>query len=313
MKQHQEIKTKQRILLIQRDILNSRYGVTRKQLMEKYDVDYSTIKRDFEILESAGYFLDKDSLYRYKFRKGKEYKQLKELLHFSEEEQILLHEAIDKISPYTRKARILKKKLASLYDFRKLGISYLSLPFMQKINELQKAIDTNQRAILYNYQSSNSNIITNRYVEPFHIDTSEDILYAFDVDKQELRNFKISRIGKIKCTNEKWEYQKMHNILHTDPFRIVDKDMIMVHLRIKLGAKNYLEEIYPLTKSYISETQNEGIYDFQCKVNHGFIGLDNFILGYYREIVEIISPDKLAKHILQCLEQIKNIEGIAEI
>jgi len=312
-KKHQNIATKLRILLIQRDILNSRYGITRKQLIEKYDVDYSTIKRDFETLEDAGYFLDKDSLHRYKFRKGIEHKQLKDLLHFSEEEQILLHEAIDYISPQTNRAKILKKKLASLYDFRKLGLKYLSLPYMQKINELQKAIGSKTAVILENYQSSNSNIITNRHVEPFHIDTSEDILYAFDLDKKELRNFKISRIKKIKCTYETWRYQKYHNILHTDPFRIVDREMTMVHMIIKLGGKNYLEEMYPITKTYITQTQEEGLYSFQCNVNHRFIGLDNFILGYHREIIEIISPENLKTHIVKSLEEIKKIEGIEEI
>ena len=312
-KKSHETATKLRILLIQREILNSVYGITRKHLIDKYNVNYSTIKRDFETLESAGYFLDKDSMHRYKFRKGYEHKQLKELLHFSEEEQILLHEAIDHISPQTRRAKILKKKLASLYDYRKLGLEYLSLPYMQKINNLQKAMDAKTGVILENYQSSNSNIIADRYVEPFHIDTYEDILYAFDIDKKELRNFKISRIGRIKSTNNKWENEKLHNILHTDPFRIVDRKMTPVHLIITLAGKNYLEEIYPVTRTYITQTQKKGIYNFQCTVNHRFIGLDNFILGYHREIVEIISPESLKTHIIKSLEEIKKIEGIEEI
>ena len=43
-----KIGTKLRVLLLQRDILNSKYGVTRQELMDKYNVNYSTIKRDFE-------------------------------------------------------------------------------------------------------------------------------------------------------------------------------------------------------------------------------------------------------------------------
>jgi len=41
--------------------------------------------------------------------------------------------------------------------------------------------------------------------------------------------------------------------------------------------------------------------------------LDNFILGYHREIIEIISSENLKTHIVKSLEEIKKIEGIEEI
>jgi predicted DNA-binding transcriptional regulator YafY len=304
-----KIGTKLRVLSIQRDILDSKYGITRKELVEKYNVNYSTIKRDFEILETAGFILKKDIRHRYKFKRDNEFKQLKDLLHFSKEDQILLHQAIDIISPHSTRAKILKKKLASLYDFRKLGISYLNNPYLQKINTLHKAIEAKNQIILKDYQSSNSNQIDDRCVEPFHINTTEDILHAYDIDKKQLRNFKISRITHIRQTPNKWQYEGFHNILHSDPFRISSNNLVNVHLLVTLGGKNELEERYPLTKAYIEESEEEGIYEFQCKVNNQFLGLDNFILGFHREIIEIISPDIIIEHLKKGIEKIKNIEG----
>jgi len=296
-----------RTLLIQRDILNSKYGLTRKFLAKKYNTNISTIKRALNTLETAGFILEKDNRHRYKFKIEDEYKQLKDLLHFSIEDQVLLHEAIDNIAPDTTRAKILKKKLSSLYDYKKLGYSYLRRPHLIKIDTLHKAITDKKQTVLINYQSSNSNEISDRNIEPFHLNTTDDILYAFDIDKKELRNFKISRITKVKISDSNWQFENFHNLLQTDPFRIVSNKNILVHLKITLGGKNELEEKFPLTKAFIMESEEDGIYDFQCRVNNKFIGLDNFILGYHREIVEIISPDELMLHLKRQISDIGNL------
>lgn len=295
---------KHRVLSILTDLLNSRFGITRQELMDKYNVNYSTIRRDMEIIEREGFVLEHDSNYRWKFAKNKEYKQLKDVLHFSEEERIMLNEAIDSINPNTSRALALKKKIESIYDLRQFGISTLSHAYLQKINEIQNAIEKKIVIILESYKSSNSNEIADRQVEVFHINTSEDIVHGFDTEIQELRNFKISRIKRIKTTDKLWHFENRHVIKHSDPFRITDDKMVMIHLRISIGAKNYLEEVYPLTKAYIAETHDPQIYDFQCRVNHDFIGLDNFIMGYHREIIEIVSPRNLALHIEKEIEKL---------
>jgi len=309
VKRKQDISPKLRILKMQRAILESHNGFTIKQFAQRFDVSIDTIRRDFVALENSGLFLTKDSRHRYTFKKEQEYKQLKDLLHFSEEDQIILHKAIDSVSPHTKRAEILKKKLASIYDFRKLGLSYLKRPYLQKLNKINGAIKNKIQIKLNRYSSSNSNIISDRIVEPFHIDISNDILYAFEIKSKGIRNFKISRIERITLTNDKWKFEGHHNITHSDPFRISSKKMINVHLRITLAGKNELEERYPLSKAFITESEEEGSYDYQCDVNNAFLGLDNFILGFHREILEIISPDILIEHLKKDIEKIKNIEG----
>jgi len=305
----QEIGTQLRILLIQRAIMNSKLGLTVNELSAKFLVSKDSIRRDFRTLATAGFVLKMDDRYRYSFKKEEEFKQLKELLHFSDEEQIILHNAIDQVSPHSKKAQILKKKLASLYDFRKLGHSYLKRPYLQKLDKINNAIQNRTQITLERYSSSNSNIIRDRKVEPFHIDISNDMLFAVDLDVKKVKNFKISRIEHIRLSNATWNNQGLHNIIHTDPFRISSKKMINIHLIITLAGKNELEERFPLTRAFINESEDKGIYEFQCDVNEKFFGVDNFILGFHREIIEIISPDLLIEHLKKDIEKIKNIEG----
>lgn len=297
MKKEHEHGTKTRILLVQRAILEQPYRYTIKELSERFDVNPDTIRNDIRDLKNAGFGLRPDERHRYGFVIDKPLKQLKDLLHFSEEDQALLHQAIDQIAQHTERGANLKKKLAALYDYQRLGYAYLRKPHLTKLDLLLQGQKEKKVVLLRDYSSSNSNVISDRYVEPFHISPPEDTLQAFDVDKKILRHFRFSRIKRVQLTDTNWQFEGHHNIMRTDPFRIVDNQQVLVRLKLKIGAKNELEERFPLTKSHITEANEEGIYDFQCMVNHKFLGLTNFILGFYHQLVEVVYPDLLIEHL----------------
>ncbi|MCB0649928.1 MAG: WYL domain-containing protein [Saprospiraceae bacterium] len=297
MKKEHEHGSKTRILLIQRAILEQPYRYTIKQLADQFGVNPDTIRNGFRDLKNAGFSLRTDERHRYGFVIDKPLKQLKDLLHFSKEDQALLHLAIDQIAQHTERAANLKKKLASLYDYQRLGYAYLRKPHLTKLDLLLQGQKEKKVVILRDYSSSNSNIISDRFVEPFHVSPPEDTLQAFDVDKKILRHFRFSRIKRVQLTDTDWQFEGHHNIMRTDPFRIVDNEQVLVHLKLKIGAKNELEERFPLTKSYITEANEEDIYDFQCNVNHNFLGLTNFILGFYHQLVEVVYPEQLIIHL----------------
>lgn len=297
MQKEDEYGTKVRLLRIMLALIERPYGYTKKQLATRYNKDASTITNDFIAFKNAGFVLDHDNRYRYAFQVDKPLKQLKDLLHFSEEDQSLLYEAIDQVAAHTKRGTNLKKKLAGLYDFKRLGHAYLRKPYLTKVDKLEQAKNEKLQVTLRDYSSSNSNTVSDRFVEPFHINPPFDTLQAYDAEKKKLLHFRISRINKVVITDNVWQYEGHHVIKLTDVFRIVDNDQKMVHLRFRVGAKNELEERFPLTKSFIEESDEEGVYDFQCLVNHKFLGLTNFILGYYHQLVEVVSPDILIEHL----------------
>jgi hypothetical protein len=227
---------------------------------------------------------------------NKPLKKLEHLLHFTKEDQQLLYQAIDQVCPYTNRGTLLKQKLASLYDYHKLGFSYLRKPYLSKVDTLLQAKEQKKVVVLRDYRSSNSNYTSDRKVEPYHPSPPDDILQAYDIDKKGIRHFRLSRIKRVVLTDEPWIYESRHIVMPTDPFRIVDSEQVIVHLRLRIGAYNELIERFPLTKAYIEHDEEDDIYDFQCMVNHRFLGLTNFILGHYHQLVEVISPESLLKH-----------------
>lgn len=300
MGQEHEYGYKLRLLRIMLAILERPFGYTKKQLMERYGVKDSAIKDDFKTFREAGFVLKSDKNHRYGFIVNQPYKQLKELLHFSEEDQILLHRAIDQVGQHSRRAERLKKKLASLYDYHRLGHAYLRKPYLKKVDLLEQAKKTKQLVVLKDYRSSNSNDMRDRYVEGFHISPSEDLLHAFDIkvtEKNQLRHFRISRMKSVQLLDSNWQNEGKHHIERSDAFRIVDDDQVSVHLRFKVGAYNELIERFPLSEPYIEYDETEDVYDFQCRVNREFKGITNFILGFHHQMVDILEPDSLIDHL----------------
>lgn len=299
-----EYGTKVRLLRVMRALLEHPFGYTKRQLADRYGISTDTIERDFEALGSAGFIVRFDGKYRYGFAEQKPFRQLKDLLHFSEEDQLLLMEVIDQIAPHSKKGASLKRKLASLYDYHRLGLAYLRRPYLSKIDALEAACKEKQQVILQDYHSTNSDQVSDRRVEPFHVNPPEDIVQVFDIDKQDLRYFRISRFTRVQATNTHWTYEHRHFVMPSDPFRIVDAQQTMVHVRLRVGPYNDLMERFPLAKAYVQPAAEPDMYDMQCLVNHRFIGLTNFLLGNFNG-VEVVEPEALRDYLNARVQEMK--------
>ncbi len=305
MPKEAEFGPRARIVRLLRALLDQPNRYTRQELADKFTVSVDTIRDDFEILANAEFTWAPDERHRYAFVTEKPLLQLKDLLHFSEEDQAALYQAIDNLPIGSERARTLKAKLGSLYDFRRLGHAYLRKPHLTKVDLLTQAQREKRQVFLIDYRSSNSNTIETRRVEPFHIVPADDTIQAFDADKLTLRHFRLSRFSRVQLTDLPWQHEGRHVIMHIDPFRIVDNQQVNVHLRLGVGACNELVERYPLTKAHIEETDDPNMFDFQCAVNHRFFGLSNFILGFYHQHIEVLEPEGLKAHLREELGRMR--------
>ncbi len=297
MSNEQTYRTRARIVQLLFLIVESPKRYSKAELIQRFGAKEGTIKGDFKIFRNLGLDLRYDSNYRYYFTENKVLRQFKDLLYFSEEDRLLLTQAIDHLDKGGKRGERLKRKLDSLYNFSLLGHDFLRSPYLAKIELLRKSAKFKKQVILQNYYSSSSNKISDRLVECFHIQPDADTLQAYEPHNEDLRHFRISRLKGVLITNDDWKFEKRHHVKRTDPFRIVDDEQIPVHLRLKIGARNELIERFPLTKNRIMETQESNVFDFQADINHKFLGLTNFILGFHHQLVEICSPDILIDHL----------------
>lgn len=290
---------KNRLLAILKLLIESPYQYTKVMFETKFNVGKDAISDDFDELKDAGFDVQYDKKYRYAILPNKPMQHLEDMLLFTEAEKEILIDALAKNAKASEKrTKRMQEKLNTIYDVSKLGSSLFSRTFLSKANLLEQAKQKKKVVKLINYRSTNSSEITDRLIEPFQVSVKEDILHAFEVEKKEIRHFRISRIERVELQDTDWQYETKHNVIATDPFRIVNNNKVRVHIMLRVGGYNELLERFPLTQAYLHPSPNQqGIYEFECDINEKFYGLTNFILGYHEHIVEIVEPESLIDHI----------------
>lgn len=281
----------------------------RKEIADKLNVSPSTIDRDLTALTNIGLETTYNKEYRYGFVQDKAYDELKNLLHFTETEQDFLVQAIDNFNQFNEKdktAKRVKRKLKSLYDFRKLGLDVLREPHLQMIDLLEKAKRNKMQIVLKNYYSSNSNTVRDRLVEPLHVSPFDDMVYAYDVAKEKIIHFRMTRIGGIDELRTPATYKQTYSLGDADPFYIVSKEKIRVRLEFGVGAYNELVLRFPLAKRHVRTYASGDRFELQCEVNPNFYGITNFILNAHHDKVIVHEPVELLEHLQEKLKELQD-------
>ncbi|MFK8057857.1 MAG: helix-turn-helix transcriptional regulator [Saprospiraceae bacterium] len=289
---NKDLTPSQRIVSSLLRLLRYPYRFSRKDFATWYDVDIQTIKRDFDILQSVGLSIDCNHVFRYAVLPEGQAPELKKLQVLTKEELAQVKIGLQKAFAKTSDVEVLKRKLETLYDFQRLGIRALRRPELSKIDALEKCMSAEALANLVDYRSTNANDTSHRLVEPFHLDTANGILHAYDLAKQAVRHFRLDRMSRVEEIEESWQNKAAHIVVPTDPFRIAMAKQERVHLTMGVRAYNDLLERFPAAVVYTLPSGDQDQYDFDGLVNTEFYGLLPFCLANWQG-VEIHQPERL--------------------
>ena len=157
----------------------------------------------------------------------------------------------------------------------------------EHIEQLGEAIRSKRKVILKAYESAHSQEVADRFIEPFELTTNCIDVWGFDLEKQENRVFKISRIGKVCLLQDSWSNEESHQTSKTDCFRISSFEQCPVKLELSLMAKSLLVEEYPLAEMDLRHEDDKWILETMVS---GMEGVGRFVLGLLNEIKIIDSP-----------------------
>lgn len=274
--------------------LNCKYGRSIQDIAVHFGISSRTVYRYIETIRCAGYVVERiedgGSHYYYINKEEPHYRDISELLHFSEEEAYILSKAIHSIDHENIFKNNLLKKLYSLYDNERITTPIIKKEHSNIIHKLTQAINNKKQVILLDYQSSHGNTIRNRSVEPFGYTVNFVAVWCYDVEDQKNKLFKTSRIRDVELTEKGWKNESGHRQGNQDIFRISNYEWIPVRLQMSLLAYNLLLEEYPLAEKYITR-QNDNTYMLETEVA-GFYGIARFIMGLPGE-TKILEPQAL--------------------
>jgi len=183
---------------------------------------------------------------------------------------------------------------------RKVNASYDGN--LRKFILLQKACYEKKRVQLINYTSHSGT--SDKYIEPFKALPEHGAFLCYDIDKKEIREYKLSRMENVSILNEKWMYANKHKAnIHIDIFGMIEDQKekpYEVVLKLKPLAYNLLKEEYKDSSKYISENLDTTDKDDYPWVLQTLIckseGIGRFYIGLAGSI-KIVNGEKLREYI----------------
>ncbi len=262
--------------------LSNSYPKTKEDCISFLEIGDTAFYSYCNTLKDTGFNLhQKDGKYWIDFP-DQDFQVLRNVLHFSEEEMYLLSRSIDLIEEKQVCSSRLKQKLASFLNQDKTIETYIRKEKSAIVQSLRKAQQQKKQIMLINYASGNSQTMKNRMVEPFEFKDDFNLIWAFDTELKQNRQFKICRIEDIKETLLPWEYERSHRSKPVDIFRNTGDLNKQIEFRLNLKAKNLLIEEYPLSERFLYKITNN---QFVLKAPVAkYEGPGRFMLGLAEDI-----------------------------
>ena len=278
---------------------NVEYSVD--DIAERLDMSRRTIYRFIDTFRDAGFVIKKRGNCIRLDKESPHFKDISQLVHFTEEEAVILRRAIESIDDTNLLKQNLKRKLYSVYDSGTLADTIVKGQNSSNVHSLIEAIENHKQVILHNYQSSHS--VRDRIVEPFAFTTNYVNVWCYDIDDNCCKIFKTARIGSVELSDIEWQHREQHKENFIDIFRMIassDSELIAVKLKLGRLSYNLLMEEYPLAERYIS-TLDKDHWLLNTQVAN-LQGVGRFVIGLMDDI-EIIESPELKDYISTYIKQ----------
>ena len=278
----------ERILRLMK-MLTANTSYTVDDMAERLDMSRRTIYRYIDTFREAGFVIKKSGNCIRLDKESPHFKDISQLVHFTEEEAVILKRAIESIDDTNLLKQNLKRKLYSVYDNKILADTIVRGSNAATVHALINAIEEQRQVILHAYRSSHGGAVRDRLVEPFAFTTNYVQVWCFDTESKSCKLFKLARIDSVEITNTEWQYQPQHKKSFIDIFRMNGNERLRVRLSLGILSRNLLLEEYPLAEQQLTPT-GDGRWILDTEVAN-YAGVARFVVGLMDDIRIIDTPD----------------------
>lgn len=275
-------------------LLTGNVSRTIDHLAKEMGITSRTVYRYIDTIRDAGFVVNK--LYGNVYAMGKMNRGLSDfnkLIYFTEEEAYIAARLIEGIDNNNVLKRDLQRKLASVYDSTSIA-NYIDNPAnAANVEALADAIKHKKQVILKQYESAHSDEAKDRLVEPIEFTANMIDIWAYDIDKDENRVFKVARIHEVEVTDTDWAFKAKHKALKPDVFRMTGTLNVPITLQLNTRAKSLLVEEFPLAEK---DLKRDGSKWLLKTTIHSMEGVGRFVLGLAADI-KILEGDMLKLYV----------------
>lgn len=270
-------------------LLTANTTYTVDQLAERLSMSRRTVYRYIDTFREAGFVIKKTGDCIRLDKASPHFRDISQLVHFTEEEAVILKSAIENIDDTNLLKQNLKRKLYSVYDNRTLADTVVRGKNAPNIRRLVEAIEERRQVTLHGYQSAHGGAIRDRRVEPFAFTTNYVQVWCYDPDDDRCKLFKTARIGSVELLDRPWEHAEAHREGFIDVFRMHGEERHRVRLELGMLACNLLCEEYPLAERDL-RSAGDGRWLLETDVAN-YAGVGRFVAGLLDDIRIVDSPE----------------------
>ncbi len=284
-------------------LLTANNSLTVDEIATKLAISQRSVYRYIDTFREAGFVIKKTDNFIKLDKSSPYFKDISELIHFTEEEAYILKSAIEHIDENNLLKQNLKKKLYTVYNYNILAETIVSGKNGKNVQQLVEAIENKRPVVLRNYASSHGNNIRDRHVEAFAFTTNYVQVWCYSPEEDTNKLFKVSRIGSVDILSENWKYESNHQPGYIDIFRMNSSELRHIKLKLGLRSANLLIEEFPLAAKHLHKLpNNEWLLDTNvCSYD----GAGRFVMGLLDDI-DIIDTPEFEHHIATILNTMKN-------
>ena len=275
-------------------LLTGNVSRTIDQLAKEMGITPRTIYRYIDTIREAGFVVNK--LYGNVYAMGKVARGLSDfnrLIYFTEEEAYMTAKLIEGIDNNNVLKRDLQRKLACVYDSTSIANYIDNTANAANVEALVEAIKRKKQVVLRQYESAHSDGAKDRLVEPIEFTANMIDVWAYDVDVQENRMFKVARIHEVEVTEADWDYKTKHKVHKPDVFRMTGPKSEKIALQLNTRAKSLLLEEFPLAEKDLKREDNKWVLRTTI---HSLEGAGRFVIGLAAD-VKILAGERLRKYV----------------
>ena len=269
--------------------LSSERRYTIEELAQRLETSPRSIYRYLDTFKSSGFSVQKKDDCYFLSRESKNFKELSQLIHFTEEEAYVFNGLLDCLYDNNVMKQNLRRKLASVYNSTHLADFVVKKDTAPVVHSIVEAIEAKRKVYLRDYYSSHKGDVSDRLVEPFGFTTNYEQIWCYDLSDNKNKVFKTIRVSKVDVLDETWTQEKSHKEGYIDIFRLTGYKLYPVKLELNVMSYNLLVEEYPLAqRDIIKLDKNSWILDTSvCS----YVGVCRFVVGLADNIKIVDSPE----------------------
>lgn len=252
-----------------------------------------TVYRYLDLVKELGFELQKDHNNKFQIIGEDEYPSIS----FSNEEVSLLRDLVLSTGKDCKLKDSLLQKIYLQSELAIQGNHVLKANLGRMIEKINSSIIENKKIILKGYHSINTQVISDRIIEPISLTENYNSVCGFEVGTKLNKYYNLERINEVIILDELQEYNEFHTLDELDAFGFSENNgkRYKVELRISFRSYVLLKEEYPKIEKFIKKDTNSEKYLLNVEVNNPK-PIIRFINGLKDEI-EVLGSESFIKHI----------------